>query len=179
MSRYGTTVLSTYDDNDYIVNNPLVTSGITLESLGKAFTQPHFFMWHPLTTISHMLDYQIFGLNPAGHHFVSVAIHIVNALLLFWILNNLGGTIWPSAFVAGGFRIASDAGGISGMGSGAENGIKRTVLAAYDGRIYSLCKTAGIRPVSVGVAGIRSLYYDQAGGCDSAICAAAAGLLAA
>ena len=84
---------------------PQVTSGITLESMGKAFTQPHFFMWHPLTTISHMLDYQIFGLNPAGHHFTSLLLHILNALLLFWILNSLGGTVWLSAFIAGVFAL--------------------------------------------------------------------------
>ncbi len=94
-----------YDDNDYIVNNPLVTSGITLESLGKAFTQPHFFMWHPLTTISHMLDYQLFGLNPLGHHLVSLLFHIVNALLLFWILNSLTGTMWLNAFIAAVFAL--------------------------------------------------------------------------
>ena len=62
-------------------------------------------MWHPLTTMNHMLDYQLFGLNPRGHHLVSVAIHIVNALLLFWILNNLTGVIWASAFVAAVFAL--------------------------------------------------------------------------
>ena len=69
----------TYDDASYIVNNPQVTGGITLKSLGEAFTKPHFFMWHPLTTISHMLDYQLFGLNPAGHHFTSLLLHILNS----------------------------------------------------------------------------------------------------
>ena len=95
----------TYDDYSYIVNNPQVTSGISLQSLGQAFTKPHFFMWHPLTTISHMLDYELFGPNPAGHHFVSVVFHIVNALLLFWILRNITGTIWASAFVAAVFAL--------------------------------------------------------------------------
>ncbi|MGA2680053.1 MAG: tetratricopeptide repeat protein [Sedimentisphaerales bacterium] len=94
-----------YDDNGYIVYNNEVQSGITWESLGQAFTKPHLYMWHPLTTISHMLDYEIFGLNPQGHHLVSVAIHIVNALLLFWVLNNLTGTIWPGAFVAAVFAL--------------------------------------------------------------------------
>ncbi len=94
-----------YDDNGYIVYNSEVKSGITWESLGQAFTKPHLYMWHPLTTISHMLDYELFGLNPQGHHLVSVAIHIVNALLLFWILNNLTGTIWPGAFVAAVFAL--------------------------------------------------------------------------
>jgi tetratricopeptide (TPR) repeat protein len=52
-----------------------------------------------------MLDYRLFGLNPTGHHLVSVAIHIVNALLLLWILNNLTGAIWPSAFIAAVFAL--------------------------------------------------------------------------
>jgi tetratricopeptide (TPR) repeat protein len=95
----------TYDDGHYIYENPLITGGISWESLGEAFTKPHFFMWHPLTTISHMLDCQLFGLNPLGHHSVSVLIHIVNALLLFWILNSLTKTIWLSAFVAAVFAL--------------------------------------------------------------------------
>ena len=94
-----------YDDNDYIFDNAQVKSGITWESLGQAFTKPHSFMWHPLTTISHMLDYQLFGLNPLGHHLVSILIHIANALLLFWILKNITGTMWASAFVAGIFAL--------------------------------------------------------------------------
>jgi protein O-mannosyl-transferase len=94
-----------YDDNAYITENPQVTSGITLKSLGEAFTKSHFYMWHPLTTISHMLDCQIFDLNPAGHHFTSLLLHILSTLLLFWILNYLGGTIWLSAFLAGVFAL--------------------------------------------------------------------------
>ena len=95
----------TYDDYSYIVNNPQVTSGLSLQSLGQAFTKSHFFMWHPLTTISHIVDCQFFGLNPLGHHFVSLLLHIANALLLFWIVNRLTGTIWLSAFVAGVFAL--------------------------------------------------------------------------
>jgi len=95
----------TYDDYSYIVNNPQVTSGLSLQSLGQAFTKPHFFMWHPLTTISHIMDYQFFGLNPLGHHFVSLLLHIANALLLFWIVNRLTGTTLVSAFVAAVFAL--------------------------------------------------------------------------
>ncbi len=94
-----------YDDNAYIVYNQQVQSGITWQSLGQAFTKPHSFMWHPLTTISHMLDYELFGLNPLGHHLVSVAIHIVNVLLVFGIFSSLGGPIWLSAFIAGVFAL--------------------------------------------------------------------------
>jgi tetratricopeptide (TPR) repeat protein len=61
--------------------------------------------WHPLTWLSHTLDRQVFGLNPFGHHLISVLIHIVNSLLLFWILTNITGAIWPSAFVAAVFAM--------------------------------------------------------------------------
>ncbi|MGD1041710.1 MAG: tetratricopeptide repeat protein [Sedimentisphaerales bacterium] len=76
----------TYDDGHYIYDNPLITAGISWQSLGQAFTKPHFF-----------------GLNPLGHHLVSVLIHIANALLLFWIVNRLTGATWASAFVAAVF----------------------------------------------------------------------------
>jgi tetratricopeptide (TPR) repeat protein len=94
-----------YDDDRYITENPNVTGGITRTSIVWAFTQPHSFMWHPLTTLSHILDCQFFGLNPLGHHSVSVLIHIANALLLFLILRNITGTTWASAFVAAVFAL--------------------------------------------------------------------------
>ncbi|MGA2324028.1 MAG: hypothetical protein ABSG22_09300, partial [Sedimentisphaerales bacterium] len=93
-----------YDDNRYITENPNVR-GITRTSIVWAFTQPHSFMWHPLTTLSHILDCQLFGLNPIGHHLVSLLLHIVNALLIFWIFNSVTGAIWPSAFVAAVFAL--------------------------------------------------------------------------
>ena len=94
-----------YDDDTYIMKTPTVTGGITWQSVSQAFTQPHVFMWHPLTTLSYMLDYQLFGLNPLGYHCVNVLIHIVNALLLFLILTNVTGTTWASAFVAAVFAL--------------------------------------------------------------------------
>jgi len=94
-----------YDDNRYITENPTVTGGITWQSVSHAFTQSHFFMWHPLTTLSHILDCQFFGLNPLGHHSVSVLIHIANTLLLFLIIRNITGTTWASVFVAAVFAL--------------------------------------------------------------------------
>jgi len=95
----------TYDDGKYIYENPMITGGVSWQSFGQAFTKPHFFMWHPLTTISHIVDCRFFGLNPLGHHFVSLLLHITNALLLFWILKNITGTMWASAFVATVFAL--------------------------------------------------------------------------
>jgi tetratricopeptide (TPR) repeat protein len=96
-----------YDDNDYITVNPDVRAGLTRQSLGRAFSfsQISTAMWHPLTTLSQMLDCQLFGLNPVGHHFVGVLFHIANAVLLFLILTNLTGAMWPSAFAAAVFAL--------------------------------------------------------------------------
>ncbi len=94
-----------YDDHIYVTENPNVTGGITRQSIIWAFTEPHAHMWHPLTTLSHILDCQLFGLNPRGHHLISVLFHTVNSLLLFWILKEMTGTIWASAFVAGVFAM--------------------------------------------------------------------------
>ncbi len=94
-----------YDDNGYITENPNVKGGITQQSIKWAFTKPYAANWHPLTWLSHMLDCELFGLHPLGHHSVSVLIHIVNALLLFWILNSITGSMWASAFIAAVFAL--------------------------------------------------------------------------
>ncbi len=94
-----------YDDAAYITENPNVTGGISAQSVKWALTKSYAVNWHPLTWLSHIADCQLFGLNPTGHHFVSVAIHIANALLVFGIFRSLGGTIWLSAFIAGVFAL--------------------------------------------------------------------------
>ena len=94
-----------YDDNKYIVKNPDINRGITQDSVLKAFNQFHFYMWHPLTTLSHILDCQFFNLDPFWHHLVSVLIHTINAILVFWIFTRMTGKIWPSAFVAAVFAV--------------------------------------------------------------------------
>ncbi len=94
-----------YDDASYITENPNVTGGISLQAVEWALTKPYAVNWHPLTWLSHMADCQLFGLNPTGHHLVSVAIHIANALLVFGIFRSLGGAIWLSTFIAGVFAL--------------------------------------------------------------------------
>ena len=94
-----------YDDNIYVTKNPHVQAGITRQSVIWAFTTPHYHMWHPLTSLSHMLDCQLFGLNPAGHHLTSLLLHIASGLLLFWILKRMTGAIWLSGFVAAVFAV--------------------------------------------------------------------------
>jgi tetratricopeptide (TPR) repeat protein len=94
-----------YDDNKYVTENPHVKTGITRESVIWAFTTPHAANWHPLTWISHMLDYELYGLNPAGHHFTNLLFHVANTLLLFFVLKCMTGNLWPSAFVAAVFAL--------------------------------------------------------------------------
>ncbi|MEA3428995.1 MAG: hypothetical protein U9Q84_07290, partial [Thermodesulfobacteriota bacterium] len=89
-----------YDDNDYITENQHVQAGLTLKSIAWAFTSTHASNWHPLTWLSHMLDCEIYGLNPAGHHFTNVFFHILNSILLFLIFKRMTGAFRQSAFVA-------------------------------------------------------------------------------
>jgi tetratricopeptide (TPR) repeat protein len=92
-----------YDDPDYVAANPIVQNGLTGEGIKWAFTTTHSFNWHPLTWISHMLDFQLFGMNPGAHHLVNVALHLANSLLLFWVLMRVTGAPWRSGFVAAMF----------------------------------------------------------------------------
>ena len=88
------------DDYAYITGNPPVIAGLTWKGIIWAFTAVHSYNWHPLTWISHMLDVQIFGLGPTGHHLVSVLFHVANSLLLFGIFRKLTGAFWRSLLVA-------------------------------------------------------------------------------
>lgn len=90
----------TLDDEDYVTKNFYVRAGLTWPGAVWAFTSVYADNWHPLTWIFHMLDCQLYGLNPGGHHLTNVFFHIANALLLFWWLNGLTNASWRSAFVA-------------------------------------------------------------------------------
>ncbi len=94
-----------YDDPLYVTNNFGIQSGFTLKSITYAFTDFHTGHWLPLTMMSHMLDWQLFGDKAGGHHWTSVIIHILNTVLLFLLLDTLTGVIWRSAFVAVLFAI--------------------------------------------------------------------------
>ena len=89
-----------FDDDGYITGNSHVKSGLTWSGMVWAFKNTEAVNWHPLTWISHMLDCQLFGLNPGGHHLTNLLFHIANTLLLFLLLNELTGALWRSAFVA-------------------------------------------------------------------------------
>jgi tetratricopeptide (TPR) repeat protein len=100
-----------FDDDRYVYENSEVSRGLTVEGFKWLLTHSHADLWHPLTTLSHMLDCQIYGLKPAGHHFTNVLLHNIGAVLLFLVLCRMTdrpsrtGTIWRSAFVAAIFAV--------------------------------------------------------------------------
>ena len=94
-----------YDDEESVYSNPVVAQGLSIKAVGWGFTHAQTSNWIPLTTLSHMLDCQLFGLSAGAHHLVNVLWHAANAVLLFLVLRQLTGRLWPSAFVAVVFAI--------------------------------------------------------------------------
>jgi tetratricopeptide (TPR) repeat protein len=95
----------TYDDPTYVTENAHVRGGLTWEGFRWAFRSTEASNWHPLTWLSHMADYQVFGSHPWGHHLTSVLLHALNALLLFAVLRRMTGATWRSLFVAALFGL--------------------------------------------------------------------------
>jgi protein O-mannosyl-transferase len=93
------------DDPLYVTSNLHVQSGLTADGLAWAFHTGQAGNWHPLTWISHMLDCQLYGLSPEGHHLTSLLFHALNSVLLFVLLRRLTGALWRSAFVAALFAL--------------------------------------------------------------------------
>ncbi len=88
-----------YDDFEYVVENPHVQE-LSLENLKWAFISTEQANWHPLAWVSHMLDLWMYGMNPAGHHFTNLLLHLAVSLLLLVVLFKMTKQLWPSAFVA-------------------------------------------------------------------------------
>jgi len=94
-----------YDDPSYVYQNTRITSGVNLANLAWAFTHIHSENWHPLTTITHMLDCQLYGLSAGWHHFTNVLLHAIAVVLLFLALQQMTGALWRSAFVSAVFAV--------------------------------------------------------------------------
>jgi len=105
---YGRVALNGFidlDDNQYVTQNSIVQAGLTWEGVQWAFTTGHSANWHPLTWLSHMLDCELFGLSPAGHHLTSLAIHLASTVLLFRLFHRTTARLGASAFVAAVFAL--------------------------------------------------------------------------
>ncbi len=94
-----------YDDDRYVYENALVSKGVTGAGVAQAFQHGSLANWDPLTTLSHMLDCQFYGLHAGGHHLTNVLLHMASVILLFLALRQMTGTTWRSAFVAAVFAI--------------------------------------------------------------------------
>jgi len=96
---------SIYDDPYYITANPHVVSGLTLENAAWAFRTGYYGNWFPATWLSHMMDIELFGLAPGGHHFTNLLFHLASTLLLFRLLERMTGAAWRSGLVAALFAL--------------------------------------------------------------------------
>jgi hypothetical protein len=88
------------DDPGYLTTNPHVQRGLIWDSFAWAFSSTEQSNWHPLTWISHMVDCEIFGLRPWGHHLTSVLLHAANTIFLFLFLKRTTSKTWASFFAA-------------------------------------------------------------------------------
>ena len=94
-----------FDDDLYVYNTPAIQSGVTIKGIAVAFISQHARNWHPLTTLSHMLDCQLYGLNAGGHHATNIILHTIAVLLLFQVLRQMTGAVWKSTIVAALFAV--------------------------------------------------------------------------
>jgi tetratricopeptide (TPR) repeat protein len=94
-----------FDDQSYVLQNQNVRAGLTWKTVAWAFASTEQDNWHPLTWLSHALDCQLYGLNPVGHHFTSVLLHVLNVLILFLFLSRVTGAPGRCLLVAALFAI--------------------------------------------------------------------------
>lgn len=89
-----------FDDDDYVLNSPMVLAGLSFEGLQWAITSFEVSNWHPLTWLSHMLDVTLFGPTPAAAHIHNTLLHGVNSLLVYALLLRFVSSLWQSALLA-------------------------------------------------------------------------------
>jgi len=96
-----------FDDNLYVKNNEHVNTGLNLKNISWAFSfsEKNQVYWHPVTWLSHMLDCELYGLNPGMHHRNNLLFHVLNSLLLFIIFKQMTGEAWKSAVLAAFFAL--------------------------------------------------------------------------
>lgn len=180
MMVYARTAYSPFfmtDDDDYVVRNIHVASGLSLSSISWAFTTFHAGNWHPLTWLSLMSDSQLFGTNPWGYHLVNVVLHTANSALLFLLFRCMTGALWRSAFVAALFALHP-----LHVESVAWIAERKDVLSALFWILTLLCYTAYVKQAK------RSMYllsrplcrrsHGQADACHDSGCTSAPRFLA-
>ena len=93
------------DDSLYVISNIYIKCGFIPESIKSVFSSTQAAMWLPLTWLSFILDFNLYGLNPAGYHLTNIIFHVINVLLLFLALRTMSGAFWKSAIVAALFAL--------------------------------------------------------------------------
>jgi tetratricopeptide (TPR) repeat protein len=89
-----------YDDPDFIANNPHVQQGLSAVGIKSAFTDIVACNWHPVTMLTFVTGWQLWGYNPAADHLFDILLHVLNVVILFLLVRKLTGTLWRSAAVA-------------------------------------------------------------------------------
>src|ERR1017187_8338482 len=159
------------DDDEFVASNPNIAGGLTWQSVRWAFgaglnhNDRNVDYWRPLSFLSHALDIQLFGLQPAGHHLMNVGIHAAAAVAL--------------CLRGGPVCVASLACRVSGVGHRTQGRVERSVLHADTRRVYPLCPSPVLRaPVPGGVLPVRTRPDVQIDGGNATVRVALAGLLA-
>ncbi len=108
LSCYGRVIYNGYiplDDPNYLFLNEQIRQGLSLENIKWAFKSLTMSNWHPVTWISYFMDYEIYGMSPAGFHLTNLFLHAANTLLVFLFLRKATGKLWQSALVASIFGL--------------------------------------------------------------------------
>jgi len=155
-----------------------IQAGITLKSVKWAFTNFDQMYWHPLTWLSHMLDCELYGLEPGMHHLTSLLFHIVNTLLLFLVFRKMTGSLWQSAFVAALFALHPINVDTVAWGGGTEECSEHFSLDTHHVYLRSLYREAGIISIYADILGLCPGPDGQTDACNPAVCTSFAGLLA-
>ncbi|MFZ1947933.1 MAG: hypothetical protein WAW06_10350, partial [bacterium] len=92
------------DDNVYITENAAIRH-LSWQNLREIFGSSFTGVYVPLTVVSYALEYQVFGLNPAGYHVDNLLLHVANCLLVFWLVLLLGSGPWVAVAVAAFFGL--------------------------------------------------------------------------
>jgi tetratricopeptide (TPR) repeat protein len=94
-----------YDDPHYVYDNPVFNQGLKWHAIVWSFTHQNEHEWFPVTYVTRMLDFELYGANAGGHHLTNVLLHMATAIVLFLVLRRMTGRPWPAAFVAAVFAI--------------------------------------------------------------------------
>jgi len=89
-----------FDDYTIFLNNAHVNTGLGWQNVRWALFSTDYSYSYPLPRISHMLDFEVYGADPWGHHLTNVLVHAANGILLFLVLKRMTGTLWRSLIVA-------------------------------------------------------------------------------